>query len=157
MVRRDVFEECGRFDAVNFPIHFSELDFAYRLHKRGFSARVNPNAKVWHDSGTAHMHIDSARAYYTLRNRVILLKRYGSRTEQVLYVFGILPPLTAYYLVHHIKFSEGNRRLTIYNLLLGVVAGLAYREHAATTIIISEPGPEKVGRIPSKKVHIGDS
>jgi GT2 family glycosyltransferase len=129
MVRRDVFDECGGFDPVNFPIHFSELDFAYRLHRSGYRARVNPDARVWHDSGTSHMHVDSVRAYYTLRNRVILLKRYGTRADQVLYVFGILPPLTLYYLVHHIKYSEGSRRLTIYNLLWGVVAGLAYREH----------------------------
>jgi glycosyltransferase involved in cell wall biosynthesis len=128
IVRRDVFEECGRFDPLVFPIHFSELDFAYRVQKNGYIAVVNPLAKDWHDTGPAHMHVDSVRSFYTLRNRIILLKRYESKSDLRKYLVFMLPVLTTYYLIHHLKEASSKRFLAAYNLLRGVIAGITFKE-----------------------------
>jgi len=128
MVKRAVFEQLRGFDSQAFPIHFSELDFAYRVHGRGYDALVTPSAKVWHDVGITHMHVDSVRSYYTLRNRIILMKRYASRKEYVCYVLVVLPLLTEYYFFHHLSGSTDNRFLASKNLVKGVVDGLTYAE-----------------------------
>lgn len=128
MVRRAVFERLGGFDSHAFPIHFSELDFAYRVHGRGYGALVTPSAKVWHDVAITHMHVDSVRSYYTLRNRIILMKRYTPRGEYACYVLVVLPLLTEYYFFHHLSGSTDNRVLASKNLLKGIVDGLTYVE-----------------------------
>lgn len=128
MIRRDVFDDLGGFDSRDFPIHVSELDLAYRLQANGYLAVVNPNARVWHDVAESHMHVDSSRSFYTLRNRIILLRRYESAGTFWAYTLGVLPPLTAYYVFHHMLSSSDRRFLASYNVLKGVVAGLAMRE-----------------------------
>jgi glycosyltransferase involved in cell wall biosynthesis len=74
------------------------------------------------------MHVDSVRSYYTLRNRIILLKRYASRQEYASYLYLVLPALTEYYFFHHLFGSSDNRLLASRNLLDGVMNGLIYRE-----------------------------
>lgn len=128
MIRSEAFRECGGFDQAIFPIHFSELDLAYRLQLNGYQAVVNSRSKVWHDVGKAHMNVDSVRSFYTLRNRIILLKRYGEEGEFRKYVFGILPVLYGYYLIHHLRSIPEHRFRASFNLTRGVVSGLAFRK-----------------------------
>ena len=127
MVRRSVFERTGGFDSVGFPIHFSEIDFAYRIREEGYDAAVVPSAKVWLDHGETHMHVDSLRAFYTLRNRIVLLKKHEPTFKLAAYLV-FMPVLVAYYLHHHARnSSDGPYRASI-NLLLGIKAGLEYRK-----------------------------
>jgi GT2 family glycosyltransferase len=127
MVKKSVFSELGGFDCANFPIRFSELDFAHKMQAKGYIAIANPRAKVWHDIGWARTHIDSARAYYTERNRMILIKRYYSRGELRFYEACILPFVGSYYLLHHsLSTSDGVIR-TAASLLRGIVDGLRLR------------------------------
>lgn len=134
VMRRSIFEACGGFDDATFPIHFGELDLAHRIHMKGQRAMVNPRAKVWHDVGEARMHVDAQRSFYTLRNRVILLKRYGSPRELREYIAFVLPLLTAYYLVHHTTTVREKRLRSAVNLLRGVVAGLASNQKRVTQV-----------------------
>lgn len=125
MVKREVFEQLGGFDAEDFPIHFSELDFAYRLHLQGHESVVTPDARVWHDVGKAHMHVDAVRSFYTLRNRVILLRRYESRGDFRSYLVCILPLLLIYYIIHHLTSVTDHRFRAAFNLVRGAIAGIA--------------------------------
>ncbi len=126
MVKRTVFEQLGGFDCANFPIRFGEVDFAHRIGRAGYIAIVNPRAKDWHDLGWSLVHIDSARAYYTERNRMILLKRYFSKTQLRFYEVCLLPFLSSYYLLHHsLSSSDGGLRAAS-RLLKGVVDGLRF-------------------------------
>jgi glycosyltransferase involved in cell wall biosynthesis len=125
MVDRSAFVSCHGFDSDVFPTHFSEVDFAYRLRTKGYGAVVNPRARVWHDVFRAHMHVDASRSFYTLRNRIILAKKYDSSTERRQYEFLFLPMLTFYYLFHHAAAADEHRLRASANLLRGVVAGLA--------------------------------
>jgi GT2 family glycosyltransferase len=126
MVRTAVFSEIGSFDCENFPIRFSEVDFAHRLHSKGYEAVVTPRAKDWHDLGWALANIDSARAYYTERNRMIVLKRYFPKRDFDFYCVCILPFIGAYYLVHHaLSSSDGGMRAAA-SFLRGVASGLTF-------------------------------
>lgn len=126
MVRRSVFEEVGGFDCVDFPMRFSEVDFAHRLHARGYTAVVSPAARVWHDLGWSLVHIDSARAYYTERNRIIVLKRYYGRRDLAFYSVCVLPFLGAYYLIHHPLSTSDGRLKTASSFLRGTLDGLRF-------------------------------
>ncbi len=127
MVKRRVFEMLDGFDCANLPMRFSEVDFAHRVHAAGYSAVVNPRAKDWHDLGWTMVHIDSARAYYTERNRIIVLKRYFSRRDLRFYTVCILPFVGAYYLVHHPLSTSDGRLKTASSFLRGTVAGLRFK------------------------------
>jgi GT2 family glycosyltransferase len=128
MFKRSVFEEAHGFDCANFPMRFGEVDLAHRLHAKGYRAVVNPEAKVWHDLGWSLVHIDSARAYYTERNRIIVLKRYYDRRDLTFYCVCVLPFLGAYYLVHHPLSTSDGRLRTASSFLRGTVAGLRFSE-----------------------------
>jgi GT2 family glycosyltransferase len=128
VVRRSVFEEVRGFDCANLPIRFSEVDFAHKIRTRGYTAVVNPAAKVWHDLGWSLVHIDSARAYYTERNRIIVLKRYYDKRDFTFYSVCLLPFLGAYYLVHHPLSTSDGRLKTASSFVRGTVDGLRFKE-----------------------------
>jgi GT2 family glycosyltransferase len=128
MVKRRIFDMLHGFDCANFPIRFSEVEFAHRVNAAGYVAVVSPQAKDWHDLGWTMVHIDSARAYFTERNRIIVLKRYFSRSDLVFYCFCILPFVGAYYLVHHPLSTTDGRLKTASSFLRGTVAGLRFKE-----------------------------
>jgi glycosyltransferase involved in cell wall biosynthesis len=125
MMTKASFERCHGFDSATFPTHFSELDFAYRMREAGYESVVSPRAHVWHDVPRAHMHVDSVRSYYTLRNRVILARRYYSRAERMQYELLLLPILTWYYLLHHAAAADDSKVRASANLVRGVVAAIA--------------------------------
>jgi len=127
MVKRNIFEELHGFDCANFPIRFSEVDFAHRVNDAGYIAVVNPRAKDWHDLGWSLVHIDSARAYYTERNRIIVIKRYYRRRDLTFYSLCILPFVGAYYLLHHPLSSTDGKLKTAATFLRGTVNGLRFR------------------------------
>lgn len=128
MVKKSVFEEIRGFDCVNLPMRFGEVDFAHKLHAKGYKAIVNPEAKVWHDLGWSMVHIDSARAFYTERNRIIVIKRYFDRGDFFFYSICILPFVGAYYLLHHPLSTSDGRLKTASSFLRGTVAGLRFKE-----------------------------
>jgi GT2 family glycosyltransferase len=128
MVKRRVFEMLHGFDSVNLPIRFSEVDFAHRIYSAGYVAVVNPRAKDWHDLGWTTVHVDRARAYYTERNRIIVLKRYFDRRDLAFYSVCILPFIGAFYLVHHALSTSDGRLETASSFLRGIVAGLRFDE-----------------------------
>jgi GT2 family glycosyltransferase len=127
MVKSLVYEELKGLDCVNFPMRFAEVDLAHRLRAKGYKAVVNPAARVWHDLGWSLVHIDSTRAYYTERNRMIVIKKYSPRREFVFYSVCILPFVAGYYLLHHPLSSSDGRLKTASSLLRGIVSGFTLK------------------------------
>jgi GT2 family glycosyltransferase len=142
MVKRDVFQKLGMFDWRNFPIHFSELDFAYRLEAAGYYAKVNPTARVWHDAAATHMNVDSTRSFYTLRNRIALMKRYepGGFWSYLTISF---PLIGVYYLQHHIRNTTDSKLATALNLIRGTIQGLArpFPKFQSAEFAVATPRP----------------
>jgi GT2 family glycosyltransferase len=129
MVKGRAFRELGGFDCRHLPIRFSEVDFAHRLHARGYRALVTPDSRVWHDLGWALVHIDSRRAYFTERNRMIIIKRYYNPSQFRFYAICILPFLSGYYLLHHSLSSTDGALRTAASFLRGIIDGLTFREN----------------------------
>jgi len=80
MVRKEVFNKIGSFDAYNFVMHYEESDFCMRANKAGFKVVYVPTAKVWHDipppseatNTLGYGGLDNKqRTYLTARNRII--------------------------------------------------------------------------------------
>jgi GT2 family glycosyltransferase len=128
MVKRKIFDALHGFDCTNLPIRFGEVDFAHRVHAEGDIAVVNPRAKDWHDLGWTTVHIDSTRAYYTERNRIIIIKRYFKKRDLTFYSLCILPFVGAFYLLHHPLSTTDGRFKTASSFLRGIVAGLMFAE-----------------------------
>jgi GT2 family glycosyltransferase len=128
LVKRSVFDEIRGFDCVNLPIRFSEVDFAHKLNAKGYKAVVNPAARVWHDLGWSMVHIDSVRAYYTERNRIIVIKRYFRRRDLMFYSICLLPIVGGYYLVHHPLSTSDNKLKTASNFLRGIADGIKFKD-----------------------------
>ncbi len=124
MIRADHFNSIGRFDEILFPVHFSEIDFAIRIREKGLKIINVPDAKVWHNISQGKLNVDSTRSFYTLRNRILLLKKHGTRKELFLYLIGILPLQSLFYVIHHSNYSTDNKLKTVFRLLTGIIDGL---------------------------------
>jgi GT2 family glycosyltransferase len=84
--------EAGGFDEFFF-FYFEDLEFSMRLRERGHTIWCEPSALVFHErgGGTPDLsfreagHYPRARAYFTMRNRLIsMLIHYRSRTLLIL-------------------------------------------------------------------------
>lgn len=54
MVRRDLFEEVGRFDQRYAPAYYEDTDLAFAIRATGHRVVVQPNAVVVHHEGVSH-------------------------------------------------------------------------------------------------------
>ena len=78
MMRRQIVEEIGFFDEVNFPIWGEEIDFSLRIREKGYRQVILPRAKVWHDVPTARdYHLTEERAFFRGRSRVRFSLKYA--------------------------------------------------------------------------------
>lgn len=128
MVKKRIFDALHGFDSDVLPMRFGEVDFAHRVSASGQMAIVNPRAKDWHDLGWTTVHIDSTRAYYTERNRIIVIKRYFKKRDLVFYSICILPFIGGYYLLHHPLSTTDGRSKTASRFLRGTIDGLMFVE-----------------------------
>ncbi len=107
LMTRSLFDDLGGFDATDFPIHNEEADFCYRAKRTGARIVSAPRARIWHDVsprgewlkvGTRDFTVDSPmRAYYTARNRVLLVRKYGKRWQWRIFATLFHPLASAVY------------------------------------------------------------
>ena len=120
LVRRSVFDNCGMFDEKNFPMHLSEADLYLRIKKKGYLVALVPSGVVWHDV-PAYVHrakqMDEERAFYLLRNRVILARK-KSLAFLLFFVVMLLPLLCLYHALVSIKIRSPNYLVAILSGLL---------------------------------------
>lgn len=90
MVRRVVFEQCGYFDAALLAT-YSEPDLAWRARLAGWQCAVVTAAKTFHDNLPAGTLIPRTmgggtfpqKSYCMIRNRMVMVRRYGRWWEQL--------------------------------------------------------------------------
>jgi hypothetical protein len=89
------------FDEEDFPMHYEESDFCYRIRKLGFKAACFIKAKIWHDFKRSKItgFETEQRAYFTARNRIIFHKKYSKWYQFFLFILIFNWLLTLYYLV----------------------------------------------------------
>jgi GT2 family glycosyltransferase len=122
MIPRKIFKEVGLFDSYMFPIHLSEVEFAQRLNRKGYIIALIPEARVWHDAPPYIVRakgMDNARAFYTLRNRIILARR-RSPLYLLFFTYYVLPLL----LIYHMKIAYDIKDLSYLRAIIkGVIDG----------------------------------
>ena len=94
MIRRDVFEESGRFDEVNFPIDLDEADLCKRIKDMGYIVVMNPGAVCYHRSQTYSSLPNFRRAsnaYFLPRNKLFYQRKHLNALSYWVHVFVFLP------------------------------------------------------------------
>ncbi len=101
LIKREVFEKCGQFDEAMIQT-FTEPDFAFRVRKFGYRCGIVKKAEICHNvfasddlSARALGGQFSQKAYCLMRNRMVIVARYGKWFHKVVYllVFSWLWPI----------------------------------------------------------------
>ncbi|VVC53491.1 protein of unknown function [Beijerinckiaceae bacterium RH AL1] len=77
LVRRDVFEELGRFDQIYAPAYYEEADLCMRVRRHGFRIVYDPRVVVDHYE-FASASSDDEPSVLMRRNRAIFIERHAS-------------------------------------------------------------------------------
>lgn len=101
LVKSEVFDECGYFDEDLIQT-FTEPDFAFSARKHGYGCVILKSAKTFHNVSRSDSFKSrslggqfSQKAYCLMRNRTIIVSRYGKWYEKIIYLlfFSWLWPL----------------------------------------------------------------
>lgn len=135
LISRRAFNLLGGFDAANFPIHNEEADLCFRARMLGIGVVSAPKARVWHDVplagealklGARDFTVDSPlRAYYTARNRALLVRKYGRRWQWCVFAAVFHPLASLVYGV--VMLSKRNRWALMWAYLRGTAAAYSGR------------------------------
>lgn len=138
MVRREVIDQIGGFDAETYQMFYEESDLCERARRAGFRVVFVPSAKTWHKIplprefkafrrgvGTD----EKKRIYLFARNRIIFMRRFASGLDFLQFVSVYLPLLTFYYVCAH-----GRRLGHMTVFLRGVLDGLLERKGGYTKL-----------------------
>ncbi len=99
LVDRRAVESVGLLDGAFFT-YGEDIDFNLRLRRQGFRVVTVPDALVWHVGGGTTGDGDSPfKLYYFTRNRLLLMKRYGSLKDWAYFV-----PFFAYHFLRRLYF-----------------------------------------------------
>ncbi|MGI6390580.1 MAG: glycosyltransferase family 2 protein [Kiritimatiellia bacterium] len=91
LIRRETFSAVGGFDEAIFQT-FTEPDFAYQALKHGYRCGIVATAAIYHDIpvdgqltprslGSTYIQ----KAYCLMRNRTVIVARYGTRLQKIVY------------------------------------------------------------------------
>lgn len=72
MVRSEVWEKCGGFDA-DFFAHMEEVDLCWRFHLSGFRVSFIPGSTVYHAGGGVLPYDSKLKTFLNFRNNLYLL------------------------------------------------------------------------------------
>lgn len=105
MVRTDVFQQLGGFDAKFGPFGPEDLDFSLRLSKAGYDALYVPQAVAYHKvSHTFGEGYSESYARHKSRHWSLFMRRHASLAQKLGFVF-----LGAPYLAIRVIIREGRK------------------------------------------------
>jgi len=76
MVRRNVFEQAGKFDE-NYFMYFEDVDLCLQVKKLGYKIAVNPLAKIFHEGGKSFESEREKKKLYYASQDYYLRKNFG--------------------------------------------------------------------------------
>lgn len=93
LVRRDVFEAIGGFDAGLF-LFAEEVDFCWRVARAGFRLAAAPQARLLHKVSLSTGRDRPQSRYYRTRNQIWVYRRYAGQGQRLfLFAFTLLRAL----------------------------------------------------------------
>jgi GT2 family glycosyltransferase len=94
LIRAETFRRIGLFDS-RFFLFFEDWEFCFRARRAGCRVNIVPSTCTQHLAGQTTRRVRPMAIFYSTRNRVWLVRRYGSFMQQVvftLYAFLYLHP-----------------------------------------------------------------
>lgn len=77
LLRKDLFNEIGGFDARYAPAYYEDADLAFRIRQRGLKVYYCPTSEVKHYEGVSHgTSLNTGVKAYQLRNQKIFRERW---------------------------------------------------------------------------------
>ncbi|GAB6100998.1 glycosyltransferase family 2 protein [Thermococcus atlanticus] len=77
LIRRSAFQKIGLLDE-DFFAYWEETDFCYRTSRYGYYLKVNPQARIWHKTGSnnpSEKRISSFATYLFARNAIHFIRK----------------------------------------------------------------------------------
>lgn len=92
LVRREVFDRCGYFDE-SLMATYSEIDLDFRARRAGYQCGIVTAAKTFHDNHPHRALLPRTmgggtflqKSYCMIRNRMVMVRRYGRVDQQLLF------------------------------------------------------------------------
>lgn len=130
MVKKKVFKALSGFDEVFF-IPYEDSDFTYRATRKGLDVVYVPKAFCLHPSKKSSFPkklqmlgvTSPERAYRTLRNKIIIIRKNGKWYEVLLFLFIFLP---LYLIIHSVIIISVRDFTTLRYYWRGALSGLGY-------------------------------
>ena len=91
LIRKKVFAECGLFDEALIQT-FTEPDYAFHVRKFGYNCGILKKAKTRHNVNDNSMSVRtlgghfSQKSYCLMRNRTVIIFRYGQWFHKIIYL-----------------------------------------------------------------------
>lgn len=108
LIKKEVFEMAGYFDE-ELKNDYTEPDFAFNARKFGFKCGMIPEAKTYHNIAKEDLNgartlvgqFNNDKAYYLMRNRIIIILRYGAWYHKLIFmtIFSWFWPLVYSFLM----------------------------------------------------------
>lgn len=98
LIRQQSFSRVGGFDETDFPIHYEESDLCLRMKQKGFKVVLAPKARAIHNTDPSRLKMlgSQTRFYYTVRNRILFMKRHARTRDYYIFVGLFLPLFLTY-------------------------------------------------------------
>ncbi len=119
--RAEVFRTVGLLDEDYF--FSSEVaDLCLRARQHGYLSAIDTRARAFHDLGRSSKFRDVLHAYYIIRNRFLLIRKFHQKWKVLLYGFW-----TLYSLALSMKVQLNGKLSTAHAIRLGLLDGLRGR------------------------------
>lgn len=100
MIKRSIGDDLWWLDEELF-MWYEEFDLLARIKRKWYKIGISPKAKDWHDHPINETMLrlvnTPLKAYSTIRNRVIIMKRYAMLQQFILFIIFIYPVFIIYY------------------------------------------------------------
>lgn len=110
LISRELFDEIGLYDPIFF-IWCEEWDLSLRARANSLALRVAPEALVYHKVGKSLGLISPLTYFYSMRNMILLRRRYLSRAVRTAFATVYIPRKFA----QAVRLSIKDRRLIYIN------------------------------------------
>jgi GT2 family glycosyltransferase len=84
LIRAETFRRIGLFDS-RFFLFFEDWEFCFRARRAGYRVTIVPSTRIQHLAGQTTRRLRPMAIFYSTRNRVWLVRRYGSFVHQVVF------------------------------------------------------------------------
>jgi GT2 family glycosyltransferase len=130
LIKKDFFRKVHGFDEVFF-IPYEDSDLTFQATKKGYDVLFVPKAICFHPSKKIVMPekiqmlgiTSPERAYRTLRNKIILVRKNGQWYEVIIFVCVFVP---IYFIIHSSIILSARGFKTLWYYWKGTVSGLLY-------------------------------